>query len=131
MTVFLAACNKEEPAPAGNSNTGTPSNPVVALEDTLCRNWEVKTATHNGSSDPSSVGLKMTINKNGTYLLHNTSYQGTWEFVENKTKVLLDKASSQYKTTWTIVSMTGKKLNVKFKSPFTGGSVEWWMVAYQ
>jgi hypothetical protein len=130
FSFFLISCKSDEPAPDNNTNQPGNKDTVVKLEDTLCRNWEVKTATHNGSADPSSVGLKLTMNRNGTYLLHTTGYAGTWEFTENKTKVLLDKAVSQYKTTWTIVKLTSKNLNVKFKSPFTGGAAEWNMTPY-
>ncbi len=129
FSAFIA-CSKKEETP---DNTNTPNNqnpPVVSLEDTICRNWEVKSATHNGSNDPSSLGLKLTLNKNGTYLLHSTSYQGTWEFIEQKSKVLLDKNTANYKTTWTIVKLSSKKLEVTFKSPFTGGSAAWSMVPY-
>lgn len=133
VSVFILswmACSEKDETPPAN-NTGNNQNPpVVSLEDTICRNWEVKSATHNGSNDPSSMGLKLTLNKNGTYLLHSTSYQGTWEFTDQKTKVLLDKNTPNYKTTWTIVKLSSKKLEVTFKSPFTGGSAAWSMSPY-
>lgn len=124
------ACSKKDPTPQNNTTGNTTNPPVVSLEDTLCRKWEVKSASHNGTSDPSSIGLKLTISKDGSYILHNTSYNGTWEFIENKAKVLLDKNTPSYKTTWTIVKLTSKNLEVTFKSPFTGGNASWSLKPY-
>lgn len=123
---------KKENTQVTTTNNPTQQNPAkVSLEDTFCRNWLVKKAIHNGTADGSSVGLKVIFYKNGTYLLNSgSSYQGTWEFLENKTKVLLDKNTPDFKTTWTIVSISSKKLDVTFKSPFTGGSAEWFMDSY-
>lgn len=127
---LLVACSKEEKAATGNGQNNTVNPPVVSLEDTICRNWEVKNATHNGTNDPSSLGLRLTIKKDGSYILHTTSYTGTWEFIENKQKVLLDKGTSSYKTTWTIKELSAKKMRVTFTSPFTGGAAEWEMKPY-
>jgi len=102
----------------------------VVLEDTLKGNWIVNVATHNGSPDNSSKGLKLEFKTNGKYTLISTGYLGTWEFIENRTKVLIDKDMPEYKTSWTIVRLTAKNMDVTFKSPFTGGNSEWHMVRY-
>lgn len=128
---MLTGCNKDSTSRSPTNNTTHRDTPKISLEDTFCRNWLVRKATHNGDADGSSVGLKVTFYKNGTYMLNSgTSYQGTWEFLENKTRVLLDKNNPSYKTTWTIVNMSSKKLDVTFKSPFTGGNAEWFMDSY-
>lgn len=126
LFLALLSCSKDDQPVPPNNNGGNPNpNPVVSLEDTLSRRWYVDEATHNGSPDNSSKGLILNIKKDGTYILESTGYQGTWEFIENKTKVLLDKNNSSFKTTWTIQLLTSKNLNVTFKSPFTGGNAVW------
>lgn len=128
---FAVSCKKND-GPKNNNPQDTikpPPKPVV-LEDTISRVWIVQDATHNGTTDGGSIGLQLEIMKNGSYVLYQTSYQGTWEFIENKTKVLIDKNEPSYKTTWTIQKLTAKHLDVSFKSPFTGGSVEWKMIPY-
>jgi len=126
----ISSCKKEDPSTNTNTNNTKPNITIVSLEDTLSRNWEVIAATHNGANDPSSVGLKLNISNDGSYLLVTTGYKGTWEFIDQKTKVLLDKNTPSYKTTWTIVNMTSKTMNVTFKSPFTGGNATWALKAY-
>ncbi len=131
LLVVFAACSKDsDPAanPNPNPNGGGNTTPV-SLEDTISRRWEVVSATHNGSEDNSSKGLKLEIRKDGSYTLITTGFVGTWEFQNNKKEVLLDKDDPSIKTVWTIESINSTALNVKFKSPFTGGNATWDMVA--
>jgi len=132
ITIFIllaAACSKEEesnptPTPGGGNNTPTPD-----YVDSIARSWKVTAATHRGSADNSSKGLELDIRKDGSYTLKSTGYIGTWEFIDNDTKVLLDKDNSQFKTTWTINKLTSTRMEVDFKSPFTGGASHWDMDA--
>lgn len=126
----LFSCSKEE-----NPETVVPEqkkeDPVIVnLTDTLCRSWMVKSATHNGSPDNSSTGLKFTMKKDGTYLLVSTGHKGTLEFLEDSTKVLLDKNNSSIKTIWQVNRLTSTHLDVSFKSPFTGGKAVWMAQPY-
>lgn len=131
IAIAFMACSKEsDPVVNANPNqNGGGNNTVVSLEDTISRKWKVANATHNGSADNSSKGLELDIRKDGSYTLITTGFIGTWEFQNNKTEVLLDKDNASFKTVWTIESMSSTALNVKFKSPFTGGNAAWNMVA--
>lgn len=133
FVALLAACgdndSAEKPQPKDNNNNGGDTT-IVDLGNTISRSWEVVNATHNGGYDGSSTGLKLNIRKDGSYTLLSTGYVGTWEFIEEKTKVLLDKDVSQYKTTWTLDSLSEKYMKVNFKSPFTGGNSVWEMESY-
>ncbi|MEZ4805715.1 MAG: hypothetical protein R2852_09595 [Bacteroidia bacterium] len=125
---FLASCSKDNSStdPAPNKDPDV----VVSLEDTITRKWIVEDATHNGTADGSSTGLILDIRNDGSYTLVSTNYIGTWEFMDNKTKVLLDKDGSNIKTTWTIVEINSNSLIVDFKSPFTGGNAHWEMIPF-
>lgn len=123
-----AACKKDNGGTSNNNNhNDTIVPPRVVLEDTLCRSWIVDKSTHNGTNDPGTVGLNMEFYKDGTYKLVTTGYWGTWEFTDNKTKLLIDKNDSKFKTTWTINKLSAKQFNVTFISPFSGGTVYWEM----
>jgi hypothetical protein len=128
LVLSLYACSKDD------SNPETKNDPdpvvIVSLEDTISRKWMVDVATHNGTSDGSSKGLIVDMRKDGSYTLVSTNYIGTWEFLDNKTKVLLDKGVSNLETTWTIGKITSKSLIVDFKSPFTGGNAHWEMISF-
>lgn len=132
LSISILSCKKsEEPNPIVN-NTGDTSKPkITVLTDTLKGKWEVTNSTHNGTVDNSSKGLRMVFDANGTYLLVNTNYKGTWEFIDNKTKILIDKDVPEFKTTWTIDQLTNKNFDVTFISPFTGGKVVWKMLRYK
>jgi len=88
----------------------------------------VKTALYDGGIDKSSQGLRLNIKKDGSYILENTLYNGTWEFTDNKTKVNIDKGNTSYETVWTIKSISSKELKIEFKSPFAGGTSTWNMI---
>lgn len=134
FVALLAACgdndSAEKPQPKDNNNNNGGDTTIVDLGNTISRSWKVVNATHNGGYDGSSVGLKLNIRKDGSYTLLSTGYVGTWEFIEEKTKVLLDKDVSQYKTTWTLDSLSEQFMKVNFKSPFTGGNSVWEMESY-
>lgn len=129
--LVLVACSKEDettPTPTGNNGGGgTPATP--SWVDSIARKWKVTAATHRGNPDNSSKDLELDIRKDGSYTLISTGYVGTWEFMDNDTKVLLDKNNSQFKTTWTVVKLTSARLEIDFKSPFTGGASHWDMDA--
>jgi hypothetical protein len=127
----IISCKKpDQPDPVITSKDTIKPKPTV-LEDTLKGKWEVNYATHNGTIDNGTKGIRMIFDSKGTYLLVNTGYQGTWEFLENKTKILIDKDSPDFKTTWTIKKLTNTNFDVTFISPFTGGKVEWKMIRYK
>jgi len=130
ICALAASCSKDSdnPTTGGNSggNGGGFNPPVVSLEDTISRKWEVKSATHKGSPDNSSAGLQLDIRKDGTYTLISTGFEGTWEFQNDKAQVLLDE-DTQYETLWTIDKISSTHLDVSFKSPFTGGASTWEM----
>jgi hypothetical protein len=123
---WLVSCKKDV---KGNTHDDQKKDTIVptrvVLEDTLARLWVVTKSTHNGDPDPGTVGMKLDFFKGGTYKLINTGYDGTWEFLENNTKILIDKNDPSWKTTWTIQKLTAKSFIVTFKSPFSGGSVYW------
>jgi hypothetical protein len=124
--ILAAACSKSDdnPSPSGNNNGG--NTPTPSWADTISRKWKVVAATHKGSPDNSSKGLELDIRKNGSYTLISTGYVGTWKFTDNTYKaILLDENEAQFKTTWTVVKLTAKRLEVDFKSPFTGGASHW------
>lgn len=125
--LLAAACSKSDdnPAPSGNNNGGN-NTPTPSWTDTITRKWRVVAATHKGSPDNSSKGLELNIRKDGSYTLISTGFVGTWKFTDNTYKtILLDETNAQFKTTWTVVKMTAKRLEVDFKSPFTGGASHW------
>lgn len=125
--LLAAACSKSDdnPAPSGNNNGGN-NTPTPSWTDTITRKWRVVAATHKGSPDNSSKGLELNIRKDGSYTLISTGLVGTWKFTDNTYKtILLDETNAQFKTTWTVVKMTAKRLEVDFKSPFTGGASHW------
>ncbi len=125
----VVSCQKGSDLEPTLSDSDKPK-PTI-LSDTLKGKWEVSYATHNGTIDEGSKGLRMIFDANGTYLLVNTGYNGTWEFIENKTKILIDKNEPAFKTTWTIKQLTNKNFDITFNSPFTGGAVAWKMVRYK
>lgn len=128
----ITSCKKTEgPDPIQNTLNDTIKPKPTVLADTLKGKWEVTDATHNGAVDNGTKGLRMVFDADGTYLLVQTSYKGTWEFVENKTKILIDKNVPEFKTTWTIDRLTNKNFDVTFISPFTGGRVIWKMQRYK
>lgn len=129
FVVLAAACSKSEDTPPANNNTGGGNNPTPNYVDSIARKWKVADATHNGSPDNSSKGLELDIRADGSYTLISTGFVGKWEFTDNDTKVLLDKDNSQIKTTWTVKKLTSKRMEVDFKSPFTGGNAHWDMDA--
>lgn len=126
MLAFIS-CSKDETAPNPGGNPPVVNPPVVSLEDTLCRRWIVQEAWYNGSPDASSAFLIINIKKDGSYLLEKNNFNGTWEFIENQTKVLIDKNEPNYKTTWKIISISSKEMLIEFKSPFSGGTSKWLM----
>ncbi|MDX5320248.1 MAG: hypothetical protein LPK45_04135 [Bacteroidota bacterium] len=124
----LVACSKEEtPAPGtgGGGNNGGGNNTTVSWTDTISRKWIVYEAFHNGSADHSSAGLILDMKPDGSYILVNNGYNGTWEFTSDFSQALIDKNEPSYKTTWTFVTLSSSVMKIKFKSPFTGGNVEW------
>lgn len=129
VMLALASCSKDDDtATTTNNGGGNNSNSNIAWEDTISRRWYVSEALYDGSPDASSKGLRLNIKKDGSYILENNQYQGTWEFTDNKTKVNVDKGNSTYETVWTIKSISSKKLKIEFKSPFAGGTSTWDMV---
>lgn len=132
LFLSIQSCNKtDDPDPVKTTPTDTVKPKPTVLTDTLKGKWEVDYATHNGTIDNGTKGIRMIFDANGTYLLVNTSYKGTWEFIENKTKILIDKDVPDFKTTWTINQLTNKNFDVTFISPFTGGKVVWRMIRYK
>lgn len=127
---LASACSKNDDSgtPTGSNNGGN-NTPTPDWTDSISRDWKVTAATHKGSPDNSSKGLELNIRSDGSYTLVSTGFVGTWEFMDNYTKVLLDKNNSQFKTTWTINKLSSQRLEVDFKSPFTGGSSHWDMDA--
>lgn len=124
--VVLAACSKDDGGGTTPTNNTGNNTPRPNWKDSIARNWEVVKATHNGAPDNSTEGLELNLKKNGTYLLVTTGYNGTWKFSDSAyTTVLIDEAAPQYKTVWTIKKLTAKRLEIDFKSPFTGGAVHW------
>lgn len=129
VMLALASCSKDEDTVSTTNNGGGNSNNQnIAWEDTISRRWYVNEALYNGNPDESSFGLRLNIKKDGSYILENNQYQGTWEFTDNKTKVNVDKGNSTYETVWTIKSISSTKLKIEFKSPFAGGTSTWDMV---
>lgn len=127
----IVSCNKSDDLkPEVTPNDTTKLKPAI-LTDTLKGKWEVDYATHNGTIDNGTKGLRMIFDANGTYLLVNTDYKGTWEFTDNNTKILIDKDVKEFKTSWTIDRLTNKNFDVTFISPFTGGKVVWKMLRYK
>lgn len=94
------------------------------------RNWLVSEAYVNGSTpDQSSEGLKVEFKANNAYTLflkNGSTFDGTWEFIENETKIDIDK-SGQYPQTWTIEELSETTLDVTFISPFTQQNAHWIM----
>ncbi len=134
VTLFMllaVACSKNDDA--GSTPTPTPNgggnSPTPDYVDSIARKWKVTAATHKGNPDGSSKGLELEIRKDGSYTLTSTGFIGTWTFLDNDTKVLLDKGNSQIETTWTVKKLTSTRLEVDFKSPFTGGASSWEMEA--
>ncbi|MBS3915698.1 MAG: hypothetical protein KG003_14485 [Bacteroidetes bacterium] len=130
LTVFgilFCACKKESGTNTNDNQKDTIVKPRNIPEDTLCRSWTVTKSTHNGDPDPGTIGLNMDFHKDGTYDLTTTGYKGTWEFIENYSKILIDKDEPKFKTTWTVKKLTAKSFIVTFVSPFSGGNVYWEM----
>lgn len=123
---LVVACSKSDDNSSPNNNNGGNNNPAPSWTDTLVRKWRVVAATHKGSPDNSSKGLELDVRKDGSYTLISTGYVGTWKFTDNTYKtILLDETDAQFKTTWTVIKLTAKRLEVDFKSPFTGGNAHW------
>ena len=101
--------------------------PKVNLTDTISRVWVVTEAEFNGTPDGSSKGLVFNIKKDQSFVFVRNGRIGTWKFIENDTKVILDDGTA-YKTTWTIETLTSKKLQVKVKYAITSGSGEWTLI---
>lgn len=131
FVISLASCSKEDTNEPANNPTNTNNNtPKPVWKDSLARTWIVTNATHNGQNDASSNGLKFVFKKDGTYDFNDGDYNGTWEFTDSTyKKILLDKAVSTLKTTWTMTIFTSKKIATDFKSPFTGGNAHWDLTA--
>lgn len=127
--LLATACSKEDSTPTPSTPNGGNNTPTPDYVDSIARDWKVTAATHRGSPDNSSKGLELNIRKDGSYTLKSTGFIGTWEFTDNDTKVVLDKDNTQFKTTWTINKLTSTRMEVDFKSPFTGGSSHWDMDA--
>ena len=127
FVILAAACSKNDdnPSPSTGNNTGG-NTTKPSWTDTLVRKWRVVAATHKGSPDNSSTGLELNIRKDGSYTLISTGFIGTWKFTDSTYKpILLDDKDAQFKTTWTVNKLTAKRLEVDFKSPFTGGASHW------
>lgn len=123
---LLMACNKEDSSTTAPTNNSGINTPKPNWTDSIVRAWEVVKATHNGTPDNSTEGLELNLKKDGTYLLVTTGFNGTWKFSDSAYKtVLIDEKTPQYKTVWTIKKLTSKRLEIDFKSPFTGGAVHW------
>ena len=130
LFILLAvACSKDDDTTSTPNTGGGNNTPTPDYVDSIARKWKVTTATHKGNPDNSSRGLELDIRKDGSYTLISTGFVGTWEFTDNDTKVLLDKDNSQFKTTWTVNKLTSTRMEVDFKSPFTGGDSHWDMDA--
>lgn len=124
--VVLAACSKDDGGATTPTNNSGNNTPKPSWADSLARTWEVVKATHNGAPDNSTEGLELNMKKNGTYLLVTTGYNGTWKFSDSAYKtVMVDENAPEFKTVWTIKKLTSKRLEIDFKSPFTGGAVHW------
>ena len=131
VAILAAVGCKKDPKPQDQNNTTDTTKPVIKppkWEDTLCAvEWKVKEATNNGQNDVSSTGFELKFFKNGTYEMPQLQFTGTWEFQNNYTQILLDKALS-IKTVWNIKTFNSKLLDVDFKSAFNGGASNWKMV---
>lgn len=124
---LYVSCKKDDD---DTSSAPLPVQPKPNYRDTLARKWEVKEATHNGSPDGSSQGLKLDIKKDGSYLLVNTGFNGTWKMLDSNAQRILIDDGTQYKTEWTVEKISSQELQVKFISPFTGGNSTWKMKPY-
>ena len=126
VMLALVSCSKDEDtATTTNNGGGNSNNQNISWEDTIARRWIVYEAWYDGAPDVSSLNLRLDMKTDGSYILENTNYQGTWEFIENKTKVHIDKGNSNYETVWNIKSISSKVLKIEFKSPFAGGTSAW------
>lgn len=129
FVISLGACSKDDTTEPTTTPNNTPlPTPKPVWKDTISRKWKITKATHKGQHDASSTGKLVWIKKDGLYDWDEANFIGTWEFADSTYKtVVLDKATSSLKTTWTISTFTSKKLIVDFKSPFTGGAARWEM----
>ena len=126
VMIALASCSKDDDTATTSTNGGgNNTNQNIAWEDTLVGRWYVHEAWYDGAPDVSSLNLRLNRKADGSYILENTQYIGTWEFIENKTKVHIDKGNSSYETVWDIKTISSKVIKIEFKSPFAGGTSAW------
>ncbi len=127
--VFSSCSDEPNPVPAiDNTDTTGDSNETPTNNELLKRRWVVDEAYVNGTTpDVSSKGLELDIKGNSAYTLFlkdGSTYEGTWKFIENETKVELDEGT-QFHQTWTIQELSKTKLDVTFVSAFTQQNAQW------
>jgi len=130
----VMSCNKpddqdekpEEVADTTNTDT-TKEDPKKTNTEILAKKWIVDEAYVNGTTpDGSSKGLKFDIRADGSYTL-STGYIGTWEFIEDETKILWDKSKS-FTQTFTLDEFKEDLIDATFVSGFTGQNARWVMI---
>lgn len=132
MVPLFSSCSDEPVATpiVDQTDNNDSSDQTASNHDLIMRHWVVEEAYVNGSTpDVSSKGLEIEFKSNKAYTLFmkdGSTFDGTWEFIDNETKVDIDK-NGQFHQTWTIQELSKTKLDVKFVSPFTHQNAQWIM----
>lgn len=128
------SCKKDEgvdPDPDPKEDTTktdtTDITPTKTNTEILSKKWIVDEAYVNGSTpDVSSKGLTLDVRADGSYTL-STGYVGTWEFIEDETKILWDKGQA-FTQTFTLDKFEEELIDATFVSGFTGQNARWVMI---
>lgn len=119
---------EEKPEVADTTKTDTTKeDPEKTNTEILAKKWIVDEAYVNGTTpDMSSKGLTFDVRSDGSYTL-STGYVGTWEFIENDTKILWDESQS-FSQTFTLDKFKEDLIDATFVSGFTGQNARWIMI---
>lgn len=112
---LTTSCNKYE---------GGPGISLMSKKSRLANDWQMTKLTKNDvEQDISNYTQKISIKKDGTYTssssysfmgqVYNTSDSGTWEFNDDKTKLLTLVNGETVKDTVTIYRLTNSELQFK------------------
>lgn len=144
--LLTQSCNKEDEPPITPEEPVEETDTAVVPKDTvkkdtvqkqpektrteiLAKKWIVDEAYVNGSTpDNSSKGLTLDVRADGTYTL-STGYIGTWEFLENESKILWDK-DQHFKQTFTLDKFEEDLIDATFISGFTQQRARWVMIPF-
>lgn len=142
ITLLAFSCSKDgepfEPVPPNieipdTTKDDTTTNDTIQKQpektkiEILAKKWIVSEAYVNGSTlDNSSKGLGLDIRTDGTYTL-STGYIGTWEFLEDETKILWDEKET-FTQTFDLNTFEEDLIDATFISGFTGQNARWVMV---